>query len=367
MAHVPGELNHLFYQPRGVGVVIAPWNFPLAIPTGMVSAALVAGNAVLFKPAMPASVIGLRLVEILREAGVPPEVIAYLPCKGSTVGAYLVEHEKVDFLAFTGSKEVGLNMVEKAAFTKPGQKSVKKVIAEMGGKNAIIVDSDADLDEAVRGVIYSAFGFAGQKCSACSRVIVLPENYDRFVKRLIEAAGSIVVGDPTDPRSFLGPVIDEAAQKSILEYVAIGEREGETLLKQDVPAEGYFVGPTIIEIKNPKARIAQEEIFGPILAVLKARDFDQALEIANDTAFALTGGLFSRSPENIARARQEYRVGNLYINRGCTGALVARHPFGGFKMSGVGSKAGGPDYLLQFMEPRSVSENTLRRGFAPEE
>lgn len=367
MREVSGELNHLFYQARGVGLVIAPWNFPLAIPTGMVSAALVAGNAVIFKPAEQASVIGLKMVEILREAGVPADVLAYLPGKGSEVGAHLVAHKDIDFIVFTGSREVGLEIVKQAAITHPRQKSVKKVVAEMGGKNAIIVDSDADLDEAVRGVIYSAFGYAGQKCSACSRVIVLPENYDRFVNRLVEAARSIAVGPSEDPAHYLGPVIDEKAKASIENYIKIGMTEGKVLLQREAPQGGYFVGPTIIEVKDGNARIAQEEIFGPVLAVIKAKDFDHALEIANATDYALTGGLFSRSPENIARVRREFRVGNLYINRGCTGALVGRHPFGGFKMSGVGSKAGGPDYLMQFLEPRAVSENTLRRGFAPEE
>ncbi len=366
MGRAPGELNHLFYQPKGVAAVISPWNFPFAIAIGMVSAALVTGNPVIFKPASIASAIGYTLVDVFREAGLPAGVFNFCPGRSSVMGDYLVEHPAVGLIGFTGSVDVGLHIVEKAAKVHPGQKQVKRVIAEMGGKNAIIVDDDADLDEAVLQILYSAFGFQGQKCSACSRVVVLDAIYDKFVHRLTEAAKSIRIGPAEDPHNYMGPLADAAQQKAVLEYVRIAEEEGRVLVKRvDIPSEGCYVPLTIVDGITPAHRIAQEEIFGPVLAVMRAKTFDEALAIACDSRFALTGGVFSRSPENLAKARREFRVGNLYLNKGSAGALVERQPFGGFNMSGVGSKTGGPDYLLQFMDPRVVTENTIRRGFTP--
>ena len=364
IGRVPGELNHYQYEPRGVGVVIAPWNFPLAILCGMTSAAVATGNCAIMKPAPQTPAIAARLMDAFRAAKAPAGVVQLL-CGGAEVGEPLATHPGVDFVVFTGSKAVGLKLLERCARVQPGQRNVKKVIAEMGGKNAIIVDSDADLDEAVQGVVASAFGFQGQKCSACSRVIVLAQCYDTFLARLVEATKSLRIGPAEDPATRVGPVIDARAQRRILEYVAQGEQEARLLLRREVPAEGFYVGPTIFVDASPRATIAQEEIFGPVLTVLRAESFDEALALAMGTEFALTGGLFSRSPARIERARREFRVGNLYLNRGITGALVERQPFGGSAMSGVGSKAGGPDYLLQFTEPRVVTENTLRRGFAP--
>lgn len=368
VGHVPGEVSHYHYQPKGVALVIAPWNFPLAILTGMVTAAAVAGNTVIMKPAEQSSIIAAQLMRLIKKAGFPPGVVNFLPGLGEEVGEYLTSHKDIHLIAFTGSKSVGLHIVNKTGKTLSGQKSVKKCIIEMGGKNAIIVDSDADLDEAVSGVVYSAFGFQGQKCSACSRVVVLEENYDRFVDRLIEATKSIHVGFADDPKSYMGPVIDKEAQEKILNIIEKAQLEGCHLAFQgQTPQEGYFVPPTIFTEVDPQSSLAQEEIFGPVLAVIKAKNIDHALEIANNTAYGLTGGLFSRSPAHIEKVKAEFQVGNLYINRGNTGALVNRHPFGGFKMSGVGSKTGGPDYLIQFMDPRVVTENTMRRGFAPTE
>ena len=365
MGRAPGELNHLFYQSKGIAAVISPWNFPLAISCGMTSAALVTGNCVLFKPAGVASVIGYGLARIYRQAGIPDGVFHYIPGRGSIIGDYIVEHPDVSLIAFTGSMEVGLRIVNKASIVQPGQQQVKRVIAEMGGKNAIIIDDDADLDEAVLEVVYSAYGFQGQKCSACSRVIVLENIYDKFISRLVEAAGSIKIGPAEDPANYMGPVVDRSAQEKISEYIELAGKEGNILLKTEVPDKGCYVPLTIVDGITPEHRIAQEEIFGPVLAVMKAKDFDQAIEWANSNRFALTGAVFSRSPTNLDKARREFRVGNLYLNRGSTGALVERQPFGGFKMSGVGSKAGGPDYLAQFLDPRCVTENTMRRGFAP--
>lgn len=368
MGKVLGEMSHLFYEPRGVTAVIAPWNFPLAISTGMISAALVTGNTVVYKPSSQSFVIGSMIYKIFQQAKLPHGVLNFLSGPGSEIGDFLVTHPDVALIAFTGSKDVGLRIIELAGKTPEGVMHVKNVVAEMGGKNAVIVDADADLDEAVVHILQSAFGYQGQKCSACSRLIVLEENYDKLIKRLKDAAESIELGPPEDPKHFMGAVIDAAAKKRILHYIEIGKKEGKCLLERDIPdSKGHVVPLTILTEIRPEHRIAQEEIFGPILAIIKVRHFDEALKVANNTQYALTGGLFSRSPENIARARREFRVGNLYINRGCTGALAGRHPFGGFKMSGVGSKTGGPDYLLQFMVPRNVAENTLRRGFAPME
>lgn len=362
---VAGENNRYHYQPRGITLVISPWNFPLAIPTGMTVASLVAGNPTLLKPAEVSSVIAAKLAEILVEAGAPPGVFQYVPCKGSTIGSYMVKHRDINTIVFTGSMEVGCRIYAEAAILQPGQKHLKRVIAEMGGKNAIIVDESADLDQAVAGVVYSAFGYSGQKCSACSRVIVLEPIYEIFVQRLIEATRSLNIGPADEPSTKVGPVIDAAARDRIREYIEKGKKEATLALEMPAPDTGYFIGPVIFTEVKPTAIIAQEEIFGPVLAVMRAKTFDEALEIANSTNFALTGGLYSRTPSHIAKAQAEFEVGNLYINRGITGAIVARQPFGGFKLSGVGSKAGGPDYLLQFLEPRSVTENIQRQGFAP--
>lgn len=369
---VPGETNEYYYEPRGVVAVISPWNFPLAILTGMATAAVVTGNAVLIKPSEQTCVIGYGLIEAFEEAGLPPGVLNFVPGRGSIVGEALVHHPQVAMIAFTGSREVGCRINRVAAEVITAQPALKKVIAEMGGKNATIVDSDADLDEAIRGVLYSAFGYAGQKCSASSRCIVLEPVYDRFVDRLVEAARSMQVGPADDCGTFVPPVIDEKAWQSILGYIEIGKQEARTALAPDVSKlvselGGYYIGPTIFVDVPPDARIAKEEIFGPVLSVLKARDIDHAIELFNGTDYALTGGIFSRSPANIEKARHECECGNFYINRRISGALVDLQPFGGFKMSGIGSKAGGPDYLLQFCEPRCVTENTLRRGFAPSE
>ncbi|MFW6178215.1 MAG: L-glutamate gamma-semialdehyde dehydrogenase, partial [Desulfohalobiaceae bacterium] len=367
MGNLPGELNQYFYEPKGLAAVFAPWNFPLAISCGMTSAAMVTGNCVIYKPSGVSSVVGSTLCQIYQEAGIPAGVFNYLPGRGSAIGDYLVEHPDIAMITFTGSVEVGLRIIEKAAKVQPGQQFVKSVVAEMGGKNAVIVDDDADLDEAVLDIVYSAFGYQGQKCSACSRVIVLESIYEKFVHRLVEAAKSIRIGPAEDPANYMGPVIDSGSQAKIQEYIELGKQEGSVLLcrSEELPRDGYYVPLTIIGDIRPEHRLAQEEIFGPVLAVMKVKDFNQALEWANSTCYALTGGVFSRSPDHPPQARREFRVGNLYLNRAITGSLVERNAFGGFKLSGIGSKTGGPDYLTQFMNQRNTTENTMRRGFAP--
>jgi len=364
LGYEPGELNRRWYHPRGVTAVIAPWNFPLAIPAGMVSAALVTGNPVVFKPSERSSVLGQLLTEILREAGVPDDVLCCV-AGGPEIGRILVQHPDVATIAFTGSKDVGLSIMRDAAVVAPGQTIVKRVIAEMGGKNAIIVDETADLDEAITGVISSFTGYAGQKCSACSRAIVHASVYDLFLERLKEAVLSVIVGNPEEPVTQVGPVIDRRAQMKINEYIAMGKQDTRLVVERAVTGPGWYVGPTVFADVEPTHRLAQEEIFGPVLAVMKAASFQEALTLANSTAYALTGGVYSRSPENLALAQQQFDVGNLYLNRPITGALVGRQPFGGHRFSGVGSKAGGQDYLMQFTVSRIISENTLRRGFAP--
>ncbi len=365
MGRVPGERNYYYYQPKGLAVVIAPWNFPLAISCGMSAAAIVTGNCAIYKPSGLSSVTGFTLAEIFQQTGLPQGVFNYTPGRGKVIGDYLVDHPAVSVIAFTGSMEVGLRILGRASKLQPQQANVKKVIVEMGGKNAIIVDDDADLDEAIVHILHSAFAFQGQKCSACSRVIVLEPIYDKFVHRLAQAAESLTIGPAEDPANYMGPVIDEQAQQRILEYIQIGKKEGNILISKDVQNQGYYVPLTIFTGIKTEHRLAQEEIFGPVLSIMKAKTFDQAIKLANSTKFALTGGVFSRSPKHLAQARRNFRVGNLYLNRGITGALVGRQPFGGFKMSGVGSKAGGPDYLLQFMDPCTSTENTMRRGFTP--
>ena len=364
--HVPGEESYQHYWPRGVALVIAPWNFPMAILTGMVSAALVTGNTVIMKPAEQSAVCGAMVMEMFEEAGVPPGVLNFLPGKGRVIGQHLVDHKDVHMIAFTGSREVGLRIWESAGKTLPGQLELKRVVCEMGGKNAVIVDSDADLDEAIVDSVYSAFGYQGQKCSALSRLIVLDENYDRVIKRLIEATASLRVGNPETPGILVGPVIDETAYRRMLETIEAGKKEATLAFQGEVPAEGFFIPPTIFTDVKPTMRLSCEEIFGPVLSVIRVRDLDEAIRVANDTDYALTAGFFSRSPANIERVKAELVAGNVYINRSCTGAVVGRHPFGGFKMSGGGTKAGGGDYLLQFLVPRVVTENIMRHGFAPD-
>ncbi|HXN35874.1 MAG TPA: proline dehydrogenase family protein [Opitutaceae bacterium] len=366
---VPGERDIQLWTPRGVGVAIAPWNFPLAILCGMTAAPLVAGNAVIMKPAEQTSVIAAAFMDILAEAGVPPGVVNFVPGLGEDVGARLVSHPGVDFIAFTGSRAVGCAIWEAAGRTRPGQANLKKVVCEMGGKNALIIDNDADLDEAIPAALYSAFGYSGQKCSALSRLIVLDGVHDRVVERLVAACASIPIGDPAEPGTVVGPVIDAEAQGKILAMIERGRSEATLAFQAALPpglaAGATYVPPTIFTDVPPSASIAREEIFGPVLAVLRARDLDEALRIAMDVDYALTGGLFSRSPSALERAEREYRVGNLYLNRGITGAVVERQPFGGFGMSGGGTKAGGRGYLENFLFPRSVAENVMRRGFTP--
>jgi RHH-type proline utilization regulon transcriptional repressor/proline dehydrogenase/delta 1-pyrroline-5-carboxylate dehydrogenase len=430
-----GELDQIIYQPRGVAVIISPWNFPLAICCGMTAAALVTGNTVIVKPAEQTPAIAKIMCEIFWESlntqhsalSTPKSILHFLPGRGETVGAALVRDPRIALIAFTGSRAVGLDIIKAAGITPEDQPFIKKVICEMGGKNAIIVDASADLDEAVLGVRQSAFGFQGQKCSACSRAIVVESCYDTFLRRLVESTKSLVIGDPRLPGTDIGPVIDEEAAKNIRAYIEIGKEEGklELAMEYEVRADdgaqvqgkglrplpcnpslasitgadsksgagrgaergsspslqgaasrddtssassppSHFIGPHIFSGIEPHHRLAREEIFGPVLSVMRVKDFDEALQVANSTAYKLTGGVFSRKPSHLDRARREFRVGNLYLNRSITGALVGRQPFGGFGMSGVGSKAGGRDYLLQFVEPRAITENTMRRGFAPE-
>ena len=367
-----GELNQLWYEPRGVAVVISPWNFPLAICTGMTTAALITGNTAIVKPSTETPGIARRMCEAIWRSGVPRDVLQFLPGSGSVVGKALVRHPQVALISFTGSKEVGLDILKAAAELSNGQQGIKKIVCEMGGKNAILVDDTADLDEAVAAVRDSAFGYSGQKCSACSRAIVLDGLHHLFLRRLIEATRSLVIGDPADPGTDVGPVINEAAAEKILRYIEIGKAEGHLELACDVPAglEAQvgkpFVGPHIFSGILPEHRLANEEIFGPVLSVMRVEDFQGGLDVANATAYKLTGGVFSRRPSHLEAARREFRVGNLYLNRGITGALVGRQPFGGFGLSGTGTKAGGAEYLHHFVQPRSATENTMRHGFAPD-
>ncbi len=362
-----GEVSNYHYLPKGVSAVIAPWNFPLAILTGMVAASLVTGNTVVIKPAEQSSVTASLLCELLQEAGFPKNSFQYLPGDGEVVGRKLVEHKDVNLICFTGSKEVGLEIFNKASQVLPGQTSTKKCIIEMGGKNALIIDNDADLDQAVKGAVYSAFGFSGQKCSACSRLIVLSDVYDKFIQRMIDATQSIIQCAPENPNAYLGPVIDKVAYDRIMQTIEDNKKIHTLAYQSESVADGYFVPPTIFKDVPADSDLAQKEIFGPVVAIIKAKDIDHAIEIANSTEFALTGGIYSRNPGNIEKVKNDLEVGNVYINRSITGAMVDRHPFGGFKMSGLGSKTGGPDYLRQFMEPRCITENTMRRGFAPNE
>jgi 1-pyrroline-5-carboxylate dehydrogenase len=340
-----------------VGVVIPPWNFPLAILLGMTTASLVVGNTVVLKPSSDSPTIGYKFFEVLEEAGMPPGVVNYLPGPGPTVGDALVKHPQTRFIAFTGSKQVGLAINELAAKPQPGQIWIKRVLAEMGGKDSIVVDGEADIDQAAQDVAASAFGFQGQKCSACSRAIVVEDVYDLFVERLRQKVEQIRVGLPEDPNVNLGPVINETAKKSILNYIQVGKQEGRLLVGGgEANGKGHFIQPTVIADVPPTARLAQEEIFGPVLAVIKAQSYDDALNIANNTEYGLTGSVYSRNQEKLDQAAKRFHVGNLYFNRKCTGALVGGHPFGGFNMSGTDSKAGGKDYLLLFTQAKTVSQ-----------
>jgi 1-pyrroline-5-carboxylate dehydrogenase len=353
---IQGEQNHLVYQPLGVGVVIPPWNFAFAIMAGMTSAAIVTGNTAILKPSSDAAVIAARFVDLLHDLGLPPGVLNFVPGDGATVGESLVTDPRTRFISFTGSKGVGLRINELAAKTPPGQKWIKRVVAEMGGKDAIVVADDADLDAAVAGVVASAYGFAGQKCSACSRAIVDAKLYDAFLEKLVPAVQALKVGDPSGYGVDVGPVVNAKAAEKILGYVDVGRGEGRLLTGgKRAAGDGYFIEPTVVADVAPDARIALEEIFGPYLAVIKARDYDDALAIANGTEFGLTGAAYSRSEERLKRAEDEFFVGNLYLNRKCTGALVGGQPFGGFNMSGTDSKAGGYDYLLLFLQAKSIS------------
>jgi 1-pyrroline-5-carboxylate dehydrogenase len=360
MVQMPGERDEFRYLALGAGVIIPPWNFSLAILCGMSVAALVTGNTIIIKPSSETPTVAAVFAETLHEAGFPPESFSFLPGSGSPVGDVLVEHPKTRFVSFTGSRDVGLRINELAARPQKGQIWIKRIVAEMGGKDAIIVDDDCDLDAAVEGVAVSAFGYQGQKCSACSRAIVHERVYDSFLEKLRARAGKIKTGSPEDPQYYVGPVISAGAKKSILDYIEVGKTEGDLLIGGgDVPAEGHYIPPTIIANVDSKARVFQEEIFGPVLAVAKARDFDHALALANDSPYGLTGAIYSRNAAHLERARNEFFVGNMYINRKCTGAMVGSHPFGGFHMSGTDSKAGGPDYLLLFLQAKSIAEKLV--------
>jgi 1-pyrroline-5-carboxylate dehydrogenase len=358
LVRIPTERNELWYIPLGVGVVIPPWNFPLAILSGMTSASFVAGNTVVLKPSSDSPLTGYKFMEILDEVRLPAGVVNYVTGPGGAVGDTLVKASQTRFIAFTGSKEVGLHISEEASRVQPGQRWIKRVIAEMGGKDSIIVDDETNLDEAAAGVIVSAFGFQGQKCSACSRAIVVEKVYDQMVSMLAKRADSVTVGPAKDLNNYMGPVINKSAEEKILSYIEIGRKEGGRLIAGGgkAPGKGFFLRPTIFADVDPTARIAQEEIFGPVLAVIKAKDFDHALEIANNTEYGLTGGVYSRNRKKLEKAKRVFHVGNLYLNRKCTGALVGVHPFGGFNMSGTDSKAGGRDYLLLFTQAKAISE-----------
>jgi 1-pyrroline-5-carboxylate dehydrogenase len=352
-----GERNYLVYIPLGVGVIIPPWNFPCAIMAGLVSAALVTGNTVVLKPASDSPAIAAKFVDILFEAGIPKEAVNFITGPGGAVGDTLVTHPKTRYIAFTGSKEVGLRISELAGKAVPGQLWIKRTVLEMGGKDGIVVDEEADIDAAVEGTVQAAFGYQGQKCSACSRAIVSEKIYDTFVEKLVERTKKIAVGPSDDPNNYMGPVVSQSAMKTILDYIEIGKKEGKLLTGgKRAAGDGYFIEPTIIADVDPKARLAQEEVFGPVLAVIKAKNYDQALEIANNTEFGLTGAVYSKNPEKIKKAEETFHVGNLYLNRKCTGAMVGAHPFGGFNMSGTDSKTGGKDYLLLFMQAKAIAE-----------
>ncbi|WP_243299511.1 L-glutamate gamma-semialdehyde dehydrogenase [Bacillus litorisediminis] len=353
----PGEINRYNYIPLGVGVVISPWNFAFAIMAGTTVAALVSGNTVLLKPASATPVVAAKFVEVLEEAGLPKGVLNYIPGSGSEVGDYLVDHPHTRFISFTGSRDVGLRIYERASKLNEGQIWLKRVIAEMGGKDTIVVDKEADLELAAHSIVASAFGFSGQKCSACSRVVVLEDVYDQVLNRVVELTNALTVGDPAKRESYMGPVIDQAAYDKIMSYIEIAKGEGRIVAGgEGDDSKGWFIKPTVVADVDRNARVMKEEIFGPVVAFTKAKDFDEAIEIANDTEYGLTGAVISNNRLNIEKAREDFHVGNLYFNRGCTGAIVGYQPFGGFNMSGTDSKAGGPDYLLLHMQAKTTSE-----------
>jgi len=353
----PGEYNRYDYIPLGVGVVISPWNFAFAIMAGTTAAAMVTGNTVLLKPASTTPVVAAKFIEVLEEAGMPKGVVNYIPGSGTEVGDYLVDHPKTRFISFTGSREVGTRIYERAAKVNEGQVWLKRVIAEMGGKDTIVVDKEADLELAAQSIVKSAFGFSGQKCSACSRAVIVEDVYEEVLNRAVELTKELTVGDPSNPDHFMGPVNDQHAYDKIMSYIEIGKEEGELLAGgEGDDSKGYFIKPTIFAGLAPEARLMKEEIFGPVVAFAKAKDFTEAIEIANNTDYGLTGAVISNNREHIEQAREDFHVGNLYFNRGCTGAIVGYQPFGGFNMSGTDSKAGGPDYLLLHMQAKTTSE-----------
>ncbi|WP_163100821.1 L-glutamate gamma-semialdehyde dehydrogenase [Peribacillus alkalitolerans] len=353
----PGEYNQYNYVPLGVGIIISPWNFPFAIMAGTAVAAIVTGNTILLKPASTTPIVAAKFVEVMEEAGLPAGVLNFVPGNGSEVGDYLVDHPRTRFISFTGSRDIGIRIFERASKVNEGQIWLKRVIAEMGGKDTIVVDSDADLELAAQSIVKSAFGFSGQKCSACSRAVIVEDVYDQVLARAVELTKELQVGNPEDTSNFMGPVIDNNSFKKIMEYVEIGKQEGKLMAGGEGDnSKGFFVQPTIIADLDPKARLMQEEIFGPVVGFSKAKDFDHALEIANNTEYGLTGAVITNNRAHIEKAREEFHVGNLYFNRGCTGAIVGYQPFGGFNMSGTDSKAGGPDYLVQHMQGKTTSE-----------
>ncbi|MEK4701313.1 L-glutamate gamma-semialdehyde dehydrogenase [Solibacillus sp. FSL R7-0668] len=353
----PNEYNRYDYIPLGIGIVISPWNFPFAIMAGTTVAAVVTGNTVLLKPASTTPVVAYKFMEVLEEAGLPKGVVNYVPGSGAEVGDYLVDHPKTRFISFTGSRDVGLRINERASKLNNGQIWIKRVIAEMGGKDTIVVDKEADLELAAQSIVKSAFGFSGQKCSACSRVVIVKDVYDQVVNRVEELTKSLTIGDPADPNNFMATVIDAAAFKKITEYIEIGKAEGRLVVGGTADdSVGYFVNPTVFADVDPEARIMKEEIFGPVVAMAKAENFEQAIDIANNTEYGLTGAVITSNRMNQEYAREEFHVGNLYFNRGCTGAIVGYQPFGGFNMSGTDSKAGGPDYLTLHMQAKTTSE-----------
>jgi len=369
IGNTPGEESLYSYRSKGLVSVIAPWNFPLAILCGMTVSALVTGNTVVMKPAEQSSFTALELFKILMKAGVPSQSCQFIPGVGESVGRQITQSKKTSIISFTGSKDVGLEIIKTAAVVEDGQSHVKKAIVEMGGKNPLIIDSDADLDQAVSGVLYSAFAFSGQKCSALSRVLVLENIYDRFCDRLKEAVKCMHVGDATSPKVDLGPVVDKDSYERIKQIIKTNKELYECVQPEISELEkdkGYFVAPHVFFDVDPYSPLATQEIFGPVLSVIKVQNLDQAIKIANDSQYALTAGIYSRLPSHIQRVREELECGNLYINRSITGAMVDRHPFGGYKLSGLGSKTGGPDYLKAFMEPRVITENLVRQGFSPD-
>ncbi|MBN6886145.1 1-pyrroline-5-carboxylate dehydrogenase [Cytobacillus horneckiae] len=353
----PNEYNRYDYIPLGVGVIISPWNFPFAIMAGTTVAAIVAGNTVLLKPASTTPIVAAKFVEVLEEAGLPKGVLNFLPGSGAEVGDYLVDHKDTRFISFTGSRDVGLRINERASKLNEGQIWIKRVIAEMGGKDTIVVDKEADLELAAQSIVASAFGFSGQKCSACSRAVIVEEVYDQVLNRVVEITKDKKAGNPEDTSHFTGPVIDQAAFNKIMSYIEIGKEEGKLMAGgEGDDSKGYFIQPTIFADLTPEARIMKEEIFGPVVGFMKAKDFDEAIEIANHTEYGLTGAVITNNRENIQKAREDFHVGNLYFNRGCTGAIVGYQPFGGFNMSGTDSKAGGPDYIMLHMQAKTTSE-----------